>query len=153
MLITCHVFKYWSSFMDRFGKTLVKVTKRRKQKSSGPAENIKSFQTRSANWGKEETNLLLNAAQEIQSNNTKTNLNFTKHELQQVHAFFSTRTKEISRTSEQLNNIIKIFKKEYNIFRELTTKSGWGWDYDNHVLVLPTTEILRELCQVYKHIK
>jgi Myb/SANT-like DNA-binding domain len=95
----------------------------------------------------------LNAAQEIQSNNAKTNLNFTTHELQQVHAFFSARTKGISRTSEQLNNRIKTLKKEYNIFRELATKSGWGWDYDNHVPVPPTAEILRELCQVYKHIK
>jgi hypothetical protein len=75
------------SWID-LARPLSRLPREGNKKSSGPAKNMESFQTRSANWGKEETDLLLNASQEIQSNNAKTNLNFTTHELQQVHAFF-----------------------------------------------------------------
>jgi hypothetical protein len=75
--------------MDQLGKALGRAGRKKKGRKSDPSvEGVETIQTRSANFSKEETDLLLIAAQEIQSNTGKTNLNFTTHEYQQVHAFF-----------------------------------------------------------------
>ncbi|KAF3324141.1 Myb/SANT-like DNA-binding domain-containing protein [Carex littledalei] len=89
--------------------------------------------------------MLLEAAREIQNLIGKTDLNFTKHEMQQVHASYCAMSKGITRTQHQLANRLKTLKKEFNIFRELATKSGWSWDYENHMIVPPTPVVLAEL--------
>jgi hypothetical protein len=75
--------------MDQLGKALGRAGRKKKgRKSDLSVEGVETFQTRSANFSKEYTDLLLIATQEIQSNTRKTNLNFTTHEYQKVHAFF-----------------------------------------------------------------
>jgi Myb/SANT-like DNA-binding domain len=66
---------------------------------------------------------------------------------------FSANTNRIELTVDQLINRIKTLKKEYNNFRELASRSGWSWDYENHVPVAPTLDILRQICQVLNQVK
>jgi Myb/SANT-like DNA-binding domain len=93
------------------------------------------------------------AAQEIQSITRKIDLNFTTPEYQQVNAFFPAKTNIIEWTMDQLINRIKILKKEYNNFKESTSRSGCSWDYENHMSVAPTIDILRQICQILYHVK
>lgn len=138
--------------MERLGRNSRRVNKKKGKKSSQLEDVQEVVQSRSVNFSKEESDMLLEAAREIQNIIGRTDLNFTKHEMQQVHAFYSAKSNGIARSQDQLLNRLKTMRKEFNIFRELATKSGWSWDYEYHVVVPPSPEILEEMIKVRNHI-
>ena len=134
--------------MERLSKALGRGNKKKGKKSGQPTEVQEIGQNRSINFNKEESDMLLAACREIQIQNGKTELNFTAHEMQQIHELYSANNEGIPRTQLHLSNRLKTMKKEFNIFRELSTKSGWKWDYENHMVIPPSPDVFAELIKV-----
>lgn len=118
------------------------------KKSGQPAEVQEIGQSRSINFNKEEYDMLLVPCREIQIQNVKTDLNFTSSEMQQIHALYSANNKGIPQTQLHLYNRLKTMKKKFNIFIELSTKSGWSWDYENHMVVQLSHVVFAKLNKV-----